>query len=286
MECASNKQEHMTMSYEFITPELAKKYLEHNNSKNRNISKGTVHAYANDILAGNWTEATGETISFGWDGTMTNGQHRCAAVIEANKGIYCWVCRGTDPNGIYDSNRRRSVSDQVAILRPDFEKVYKSTIYRAVVQQIVAHSDEGTSGRKITPSELVDFTDAHKQELDGFFLSISQRKVPKIRVAVVHLSLFMAYMNGVPMSSINQYYDVLCNGYGTGPEDFPVIAYRNYLLGREASPPKNLDEIKRCQYSLQKYLSGSCSKKTLSPKNLIYPYPWEDEFKKGGNESC
>lgn len=49
----------MTMTYEFITPEIASNLLE-TNSNNRKLSKGTVQAYVQDILAGNWDESVGK----------------------------------------------------------------------------------------------------------------------------------------------------------------------------------------------------------------------------------
>lgn len=36
------------------------------------------------------------------------------------------------------------------------------------------------------------------------------------------------------------------------------------------------DDIGRIQYALKKYITGSCTKKTIVPKKLIYPYPYED----------
>jgi hypothetical protein len=45
----------MTMSYEKITPEKAKAFLETTDT-NRKLSEVTVIAYANDMLAGNWQE--------------------------------------------------------------------------------------------------------------------------------------------------------------------------------------------------------------------------------------
>jgi hypothetical protein len=77
----------MEMTYELITPELASSLLE-TNSNNRNLSKGTVEAYANDMLAGNWDESVGDAISIDTDGVLRNGQHRLSAIVLSGVSIH------------------------------------------------------------------------------------------------------------------------------------------------------------------------------------------------------
>lgn len=257
----------MTMNYELITPEIASDLLE-NNDVNRKISHGTVTAYMSDMLAGNWDENTGASISLDESGRLRDGQHRLTAIVNAGVSLHMWVCRCVSEDGIYDNNRKRSTSDQITIMRSDFEPVYRNTRYVSIARVLIAHADR----RPVTAKEIIDFTDKNKDTLDGFFLNIPQGTVPKISLAVVHLALFMAYMAGVQIEDIMQFYEVLCTGMGNGPEDYPIIAYRNYLKDNSA-PPTTLPEIGRCQYSLKKYLTKSCTKRTIAPKDLIFQWP-------------
>lgn len=266
----TNMETNMTMTYEFITPEMAADLLE-SNTENRKISKGTVAAYAQDILSGNWDESVGVAISIDENGMLRDGQHRLAAIVEAGVGIHTWVCRNVSRDGIYDNNRKRSNVDQISIMRSDFEGAYKSTRYISVARSILS----GLSRRPVTPKEIIDFTERHKEELDGFFLNIPQTTVPKISLAVVHLALFTAYCADVSMDDIMSFYDILCTGMSTKPEEFPIIAYRNYLKDM-SNVNTTSAEIGRCQYALKKYLTGSCVKRTIAPKELIYPFPWQD----------
>ena len=263
----------MTMNYEFITPEMAADLLE-TNTENRKISKGTVEAYTQDIIAGNWDESVGVAISIDENGILRDGQHRLAAIVQAGIGIHTWVCRNVSSDGIYDNNRKRSNSDQISIMRADFDNVYKSTRYISVARAIIGNITGGQERRTVTPKEIIDFTEQHKEDLDGFFLNMPQSTVAKISIAVVHLALFMAYMEGVDIGDIMDFYDILCTGMSTKPEEFPIIAYRNYLKDT-ASPHTTHAEIGRCQYALKKYLTGSCVKRTVSPKELIWPFPYK-----------
>lgn len=263
----------MTMTYEYISPEKAADLLE-TNENNRTISNGTVQAYVNDLEAGNWDETVGSSISIDSNGVLRDGQHRLAAIVKSGIGIHTWVCRNVSSDGIYDNNRKRSNSDQILIMRPDFDNVYKSTRYISIARAIICHG-ERDNRRKVTPKEIIDFTDKHKEELDPFFLNLPQSTVSKISLAVVHLSLFLAFLNGVNMEDILDFYEVLCSGMSVRPEEHPIIAYRNYL--KDAGSVTTTDiEISRCQYALKKYLSGSCNKRSIAPKSLIWNFVWND----------
>lgn len=267
----------MTMSYEFITPEIAKALWEftksHSGYINRRISWKSVDVYASEILNKNWTEETGDCISLDSNGLIRNGQHRILAIIKANVGIWCWVCRGVATDGIYDFNRKRSATDQLTISRSDFDAVYKTTRYVSVARAIIGHAS-GNISRKATPKEVIQFTDAHKTDLDKFFLKMPQSTLSKVSVAPVHLALFMAFMGGVDIEKILSFYNILCFGMSTDPEEFPVIAYRNYLKDAQKIQMTEGD-LGRCQYALKKYLTKSCTKRTMVPKELIWPFPWE-----------
>lgn len=260
------------MTYELITPEKAQALLD-TNCENRKISQGTVEAYASDIISGNWDETTGVAISIDEDGTLRDGQHRCAAVVQAGKGIWTWVCRNVSSDGIYDNNRKRSNPDQISILRPDLDGVYRSPRYISIARAIILHNAKN-GNRVVSPKEILSFTDTHKEDLDGFFLNLPQNTIPKISLATVHLALFMAYMSGIDIEDILNYYDVLCSGMSTGPIEFPIIAYRNYLLNTQLRTSNSPEEISRCQYSIKKYLTKACTKRTCAVKDFYYPFPW------------
>lgn len=265
----------MEMSYEYISPEYAMVLLE-TNTENRKISSGTVDAYVQDILANNWDENVGSTISIDENGVLRDGQHRLTAIVKAGIGINTWVCRNVSKDGIYDNNRKRSNADQISIMRSDFPNVYKSTKYIAVARTIICFTTGNHGRRAVTPKEIIDFTEKHKDDLDGFFLNMPQNTVAKISIAVVFLALYMAYMSGVAIEDIMDFYDILCTGMSTKHEEFPIIAYRNYLKDT-SSVDATLLEISRCQYALKKYLTGSCVKRTTAPKELIYPFPYSEE---------
>lgn len=268
----------MKMEYMYITPEIAEKWLAQNNGKNRSLSNGTVQSYANDMRSGNWESEVGSAISFDSDGILRDGQHRLAAIIQAGVGIWMWVCWNVSSNGIYDNNRRRTESDQVSIIKPDFESFYRSTRWIAIAKVMIRQiNSPDKNTRRVSPKEIIDFTEKHKEDFDSFFLNMPTEKVSKISVSTVFLALFMAYASGVSLCNILAFYNVLLSGMSTSEKEFPIIAYRNYLIERCTTRQTSIEGIKRCQYALNKYLEGTGTKRNFVPEKLIWQFPYKEE---------
>lgn len=260
-----------------VTPEIAEAILA-KNTRNRKLSKTLVNAYASDMINGNWNENTASAIAIGSDGVLCDGQHRLHAVIKSGKTIKMNICTDVDPKGIYDQNRARSTSDQLAIVYPELESYFRSTRHIALVNSLVLHSKGlGAMGKKVTTSEVADYTNAHKADFEKFYSYIPQGSVSKISIAVVWLSMFMAFMAGTKIEDLQDYYSVLCSGMASDPVYYPVIAYRNYLKDCVGSPRVSVDEIKRAQFSIYKFLTKSCTKQSRILKDYVYPFPFEQE---------
>lgn len=258
----------MTMTWELVTPKKAEKWLTRN-SVNRHISKGTVESYAKDMKAGRWNEKGSTGIAFDENGQLRDGQHRLNAIIMADCSISMWVCRNVSQDSVYDYNRKRTAADHIAIQRESFESVYKSTKYTGVANVILNNGNR----KKSSVFAIVEFTDNNKELLDGFFLHINQGSVAKISITAVWCGMFFAYCAGIPTAKLMEFYEILRTGMGNGKKDYPVIAYRNYLLSCGTTPSATLLEIGRCEYAIERYISGSGTKRTVAPDELIYPFP-------------
>lgn len=75
-----------------LTPEMASDLLA-KNPKNRPVVAHRVDVLAADILSGNWV-FNGEPIIVSKDGLLNDGQHRCAAVVQAGKPILTMLVTG------------------------------------------------------------------------------------------------------------------------------------------------------------------------------------------------
>lgn len=99
----------LTSTFETITPEKAREYLEANTNNYRTLSQHKVASYASDISRGLW-ETNGEPIVFDAGGFLKDGQHRLAAIVKAGKAIDVLVVRGVSRDvQIYDWGTNRTL---------------------------------------------------------------------------------------------------------------------------------------------------------------------------------
>lgn len=102
-------QERMT-----LTPEIAKQFMLKNDPRQRRIKWSWVTQLARNIKLGYWdNDLSLEPIDFNEKGFMQNGQHRCLAVINADKPIKVTVRYGCPCEWfeLYDRNKPRTVKD-------------------------------------------------------------------------------------------------------------------------------------------------------------------------------
>lgn len=96
-----------------ITPEEAKKLLEKNYAKNRNLKPSVVTKYASDMMAGRWNPYAADAITFASDMTILNGQHRLAAIVKSGVPLYTEVRWGVseDAYKYFDCGATRTAGD-------------------------------------------------------------------------------------------------------------------------------------------------------------------------------
>lgn len=85
------------LSFMQVTPEIAKRWLTRN-PRNRVARPATVARYARDMAAGKW-HLDGSPIRFDATGTLLDGQHRLAAIIESEATIITAVNQGGGRSG-------------------------------------------------------------------------------------------------------------------------------------------------------------------------------------------
>lgn len=146
-----------TVSTETITPDDARRYLGFN-THNRNLRARVVSGYARDMKSGNW-RWNGETIKIAKDGTLLDGQHRLAAIVEAETAVDMLVIRGL-PNlaqETMDAGAKRTLGD-VLKLRGEANVVPLASTIRGVAGWLAGA--RGTS-MQFTNAELLQTLEQH-----------------------------------------------------------------------------------------------------------------------------
>lgn len=107
-----------TMAVEQISPEMAEKYLSHNQG-NRNIVTSHVSAMVRDIQNGRWM-FNAQPICFARSGRLLNGQHRLSAVLESGQPIEVMVMRGLPEQAFETYDKQAKKAPAVEEMFSDF----------------------------------------------------------------------------------------------------------------------------------------------------------------------
>ncbi|CAA9365156.1 MAG: hypothetical protein AVDCRST_MAG68-5133 [uncultured Gemmatimonadetes bacterium] len=102
-------------SVETIDPATAARMLDAN-VNNRPLRKRVVDSYAEDMRAGRWI-FNGEAIKIADDGTLLDGQHRLAAVVQSGVTVRIAVVRGLPRSAqeSMDAGARRTAGDALSL---------------------------------------------------------------------------------------------------------------------------------------------------------------------------
>lgn len=100
-----------------FSPDLASYILRELNYKNRPRKTGKIVQYATDMANYKWL-LTGDTIAFGSDGLLKDGQNRLAACVRSGTSFKTHVMFGIDPLAfaVIDTGANRSHSDVLSIM--------------------------------------------------------------------------------------------------------------------------------------------------------------------------
>lgn len=112
-----------------IDPDTAKLILEQRNKGNRPPKPNKVQQFSSDISSSRWG-VTGDTIKFGSDGRLLDGQNRLAACVRANTNFRTHVVFDIDPAlfGRMDIGKPRNAADVLHIAGYKYASTLASAI--------------------------------------------------------------------------------------------------------------------------------------------------------------
>jgi hypothetical protein len=149
-----------------ISPAKAAEMLEANTT-NRPLSRPVVKAFAEAMRRGDWM-VTHQGIAFDGNGALVDGQHRLAAVIEADVPVEMTVFTEVDEGtfDVLDTGKRRSAADVLAI-----EGERSSATLAAMVRTVWMYEnrpDQSWSGGGaiVTNHQVVQTLDEHPKLRD------------------------------------------------------------------------------------------------------------------------
>lgn len=226
---------------QFVTPALATKILESNNSNNRSPNPKVIASYARQMLDGLWRN-TAEMVKIGADNSLFDGQHRLQAICLASEmseqdkdkgkfaGVELIICSGVPANamGAMDDGYHRTVSNAFEMrgMRVPKQSVVNSALTTLMVLLACTengkHFEANAGAKRRSSSEIIAFYEKlpHFQKIcTKFFATFRTNKIGKIMplgaaLAIYYLyhdineettySILKSYESGIPVDGMGE----------------------------------------------------------------------------------
>jgi hypothetical protein len=211
-----------------ITPKKAAEMLQANTT-NRPLSKPVVRSFAEAMRRGDWI-VTHQGIAFDVHGVLVDGQHRLAAVVEAEVPVEMTVFTDVEPDtfDVLDTGKRRNAADVLAI-----EGEKSTTMLAAMVRTVWLYENRpevGWSGGKaaVTNHQIVATLTAHPKIRD--FVPIGERVAAEtgmIKSAAGAASYLVEKAN--PKADLTGWYVGIIDGAGLAKAD-PRLMFRRTMF--------------------------------------------------------
>jgi hypothetical protein len=210
-----------------ITPKKAAEYLSRNTA-NRPLSARTVREFAQAIQRGEW-RVTHQGIAFDTTGALVDGQHRLAAIVEADVPVEVTVFTEV-PEGAFDvldTGKRRNAADVLAI-----EGEKSAVTLAAMVRTVWLYENRpdlnwsgGDAG--VSNHQIVATLQQHPKLRD--FVSVGEQiatATGMIKSAAGAASYLVAQASGRDLSP---WFDAIVEGTGMAKGD-PRLLFRRVMF--------------------------------------------------------
>jgi len=207
-----------------ITPNMAHYVINELNKNNRPVKPAHLVRYARDMASNNWG-LTGETIKFGLDGLLKDGQNRLMACFKSGHSFKSHVVFGVKPETFYqmDVGAVRDATDIFHIMG-----VSNSKHVASALKAIMPWMQGKTHSRVFIDNEISKEFYDNKIDKDLLQLSIktanSVFKIVKLQRNYLTALYYIASKNGHQVK-VHEFFEDIKKGYGKSSRS-PVI----YLL--------------------------------------------------------
>lgn len=231
-----------------VTPDQALEILALHNNNNRRLRKSVVARYSRAIKTGQW-RLTQQGIAISRDGVLLDGQHRLAAVVEANTPVEMVMATECDPGifAVLDTGATRLASDVLYMSGATNTMVAAAGIKNYLLYY--RHPDRVWTGGKLDMPSHAEIAELYHQRAEdvAFAISVSASIYGLCRYTSKSGTLafvMLAIDAGFERNVIESFCQKLGAGAGLG-ELSPILRLRSALIngviqsrGRRGNTPQ------------------------------------------------
>jgi hypothetical protein len=213
-----------------ISPQRAAEMLAANTA-NRPLSRSTVRGFAEAMRRGDWL-VTHQGIAFDTRGVLVDGQHRLAAIVEADLPVEMTVFTDVEPDtfDVLDTGKRRNAADVLAI-----EGEKSSILLAAMVRTVWQYQnrpDASWSGGNaaVTNHQIVQTLAANPKLRD--FVPVADRiaaETGMIKSAAGAAAYLVDQANKTSKQQLADWHEGILEGAGLGKND-PRLVFRKTMF--------------------------------------------------------
>jgi hypothetical protein len=209
------------------------------NTTNRPLSRPVVRAFAEAMERGDWM-VTHQGIAFDVSGYLVDGQHRLAAVIEADLPVEMMVFTEVDEGtfDVLDTGKRRNAADVLAI-----EGEKSSAMLASMVRTVWLYENRpdltwSGGGAAVTNHQVVQTLERHPRLRD--FVTVGEQiavATGMIKSAAGAASYLVSRVSR--KAELDEWFDGIVDGAGLAKGD-PRLVFRRVMFGmarRQAGQP-------------------------------------------------
>lgn len=213
-------------TFEKVTPKHAEQMLSENRD-NRALRAGAVHAYADEMTAGEWL-VTGESVKIDWNGRLIDGQHRLQAIVESGQAQTLLMVTGLNPRvqtvidtpvrrQAYDVLRWAGLVEENAVVTAAIARI-SILRERGMVTAYGTIKGAGSSGRgAVSHMAIVDWVTAHPEVKEAASWAVSVRG--KLGIAPSPMGYAWLALHDVDPVSADTFLEDLASMRTEGPGD-------------------------------------------------------------------
>lgn len=223
-----------------VTLEIARLFLG-GNEANRSVTPSHVAKLAADITDDRW-DLNGESIKIARDGRLADGQHRCHAVIAADKPIRTVVTFGVDYDSrtTTDQGKSKSVGDYLAMSHGTTNANNAAATAKMLLMHRLGYTNTGYA-RAITKTRIYAEYEANKREIDSAVSMLASHQSSRARVlgGPSTLAAALVIMRRISPSA-DDFIEKFVKGHDLSDGD-PILAARDRLMrDTNMRPPEKI----------------------------------------------
>lgn len=229
----------ITVTYELITPDLARELLE-GNTHNRSVNQKRIKELAELHGTSFWKE-TGDPIRITDDGVLVDGQHRLLAIVQSGVPVHYFIMRGVDLTAqeVIDTGSRRTLASMLQT-RQEQNRTTLATAIKVIYHW--EHGGRSADGLGVVPiNVLLAFYDSNPgiKAIARRTLGVNQA----IRGGAGAVALTMWLFDHIDGEDAAHFWDRLKSEYDHTEGD-PISTLRKALLRDAEEAAKNRASVR------------------------------------------